>query len=87
MHSYIHLRIHKPKAKTWCQKCLDLLLLDNLFLWINAGRGVRSVVHTSCCLSPWPGGIQAHYNWYPSEHNNTYHPVLPHHCTQIYTHC
>ena len=36
------------------------------------GKRVRFIVHTSCCLLPWPGGIQAHCNWYPSEPNTTH---------------
>ena len=49
-----------------------MLLLETLLLWINEGR-VRFVAHTSSCLSPWPGGIQATCIWYPARHRQTVH--------------
>ena len=38
---FLWLKIAQPKDKTWCQKCLDMLLLEKLFLWINEGRELR----------------------------------------------
>ena len=40
-----------------------------------AFRLVRFVAHTSSCISPWPGGIQATCIWYPARHRQTVHFV------------
>ena len=36
-------------------------------------KRVRFVAHTSSCLSPWLGGIQATCIWYPARHGQITH--------------